>query len=117
MNTYLFRTTTTMKEYNAKKWWIDSHIIREMKINAKNVKEALVKYQEEVNENTCIWISDTAIKTANPMYIDVKGEMEPKQVGYVITGRTEFDDDKNQKWSLQYVDLWVTVITVVDTEF
>lgn len=27
MKTYIFRTTTTMKEYNSKHWWIDGNII------------------------------------------------------------------------------------------
>lgn len=50
--TFIFKTTTTMKEYNARKWWIDSGIVRE-----------------------------------------------------------------NYKWSTQYIDLWVTVLTVIDTIF
>ena len=49
------------------------------------------------------------------MYIDtVDGDV--KQVGFVITGKTEFEND-NHKWSTQYIDLWVNIITVVDTEF
>ena len=30
MNNYIFKTTTTMKEYNNKKWWVDSDIVPEI---------------------------------------------------------------------------------------
>jgi hypothetical protein len=48
------------------------------------------------------------------MYVDTK-EGNVKQVGYVITGQTEFVD--SGRWSKQYIDLLVTIITVIDTEF
>ena len=49
------------------------------------------------------------------MYIDTPdGE---KQIGFVITGKTDFEDRENYKWSAQYIDLWVTVLTVIDTIF
>jgi len=35
MKTYIFRTTTTMKEYNSKRWWIDGNIITEKVIAAE----------------------------------------------------------------------------------
>lgn len=116
MNTYLFRTTATMKEYNNKKWWIDSDVVREIEIEAENVNAALKEYQKEVAEKFYIEISDNAIKNKNPMYIDtITGEV--KQIGYVITGKTEFEDRVNYKWSVQYIDLWVTILTVVDATF
>ena len=37
MNNYIFKTTTTMKEYNNKKWWIDSNIIGEIRVTAENI--------------------------------------------------------------------------------
>lgn len=40
-----------------------------------------------------------------------------KQVGYVITGKAEFDKGDYSGWSTQYIDLWVTILTVVDTVF
>lgn len=70
MNTYLFKTTTTMKEYNNKKWWIDSDVVKEIEIEAENVNTALKEYQKEVTEKFYIEISDNAIKNKNPMYID-----------------------------------------------
>lgn len=35
MTNYIFRTTTTMKPYNSKNWWIDSGIITEKYISAE----------------------------------------------------------------------------------
>lgn len=103
MNNYIFKTTTTMKEYNNKKWWIDSDIVPEIRIKAETLKEALLEYQKKVYENSYIEISKNALKT--------------KQVGYVITGKSDFEDRDNYRWSTQYIDLWVTILTVVDTEF
>ena len=40
-----------------------------------------------------------------------------KQVGYVITGKTEFDKGDYTGCGMQYIDLWVTILTVVDTVF
>lgn len=116
MNKYIFKTTTTMKEYNSKKWWINSDIIPEIQIKAENVKQALKKYREIVMNRYYIEISENALRRKNPMYVDTPtGDV--KQVGYVITGKTEFEDRENYRWSTQYIDLWVNIITVIDTEF
>lgn len=116
MKNYLFKTTATMKEYNNKKWWIDSKIIRDKYINAENITEALEKYKNLVEEKEYIIISNNAIKNKNPMYIDT-ADGKTKQVGYVITAKTEFHDDNNYKWSTQYIDLWIEILTIEDTEF
>ena len=116
MKRYLFKTTTTMKEYNNKKWWIDSNIVRDKYINAENINEAIEKYRQLVEENEYILISDNAIKNKNPMYISTVDGKE-NQVGYVITGKTEFEDRDNYRWSTQYIDLWVSILTINDTEF
>lgn len=116
MNSYIFKTTATMKEYNNKKWWIDPDFIREIHVIAENMNEALEKYREIVSEKFYTEISKSAIKNKSAMYIDTKSG-EQKQVGYVITGKTEFEDDSRGRWSTQYIDLWVTVLTIVDTEF
>ena len=103
---YTFDTTTTMKPYNNKKWWISDDIIRRKTIEAKNLSEALKKYQDKVTNEDYITISDTALKRKNPMFIDtVEGT---QQVGYVITGSTDFDDN-GRGWVKQYIDLWVTI--------
>ena len=103
---YTFDTTTTMKHYNNKKWWISDDIIRRKTIEAKNLSEALKKYQDEVMNKDYITISDTALKRKSPMFVDVPGGS--KQIGYVITGSTDFDNN-GRGWVKQYIDLWVTI--------
>ena len=53
MNTYLFKTTATMKECNNKKWWIDSDVVREIEIEAENVNTALKGIPEGSNRK--VW--------------------------------------------------------------
>lgn len=116
MKKYIFETTATMKEYNNEKWWIDSGIVPRFTIAAANVREALELYREKVAEKCYISISDNAIKCKSAMYIDTPAG-DVQQVGYVITGKTDFEDRDNYKWSSQYIDLWVTILIVTDTEF
>ena len=113
---FIFKTTTTMKEYNNEKWWINSDIIREISVNADSLKQALEEYREIVKDKFYIEISNNAIKNKNTMFIDTP-DGNCKQAGYVITGKTEFEDRDNYKWSTQFIDLWVTVLTVIDTNF
>lgn len=115
MKKYIFKTTATMKPYNSKNWWIDSNIITEKYILAENVNEALEKYRKEVLEKHYISISDNALKRKERMYVDTASG-EARQCGYVITGKTDFQTDYG-KWVEQYIDLWVNILTVVDTEF
>ena len=111
-----FKTTATMKEYNNKKWYIDGGIVSDMRIDADSVENALEIYRERVEEKHCITISKNAIKNKSEMFVDLSGG-GAKQVGYVITGKTEFDRGDYSGYSTQYIDLWVTILTVVDTVF
>ena len=113
---YIFKTTATMKEYNNKKWYIDGGIVSDMCINADSVENALEIYRERVEEKHCIIISKNAIKNKSEMFVDLL-DGSVKQVGYVITGKTEFDRGDYTGYSTQYIDLWVTILTVVDTVF
>lgn len=54
------------------------------------------------------------MKNKKAMYIDTK--TGAKQVGYVITAKAEFETS-NYRWVEQYIDLWVNVVTVTDTDF
>ena len=110
---YLFKTTATMKEYNNKKWWIDSNIIRDITVEADNIDQALQRYRNEVETRFYVTISDNALKTKNPMYTDTAAG-GAKQVGYVITGKTEFECRDLYKWVTQYIDLWVNVYILQD---
>lgn len=116
MSIYRFETTATMKEYNNKKWWIDAEIISDMRINADSVENALEVYRERVEEKHGITISRNAIKNKSEMFVDLP-DGSAKQVGYVITGKTEFDKGDYTGYSTQYIDLWVTILTAVDTVF
>lgn len=113
---YIFKTTTTMKEYNNKNWWIDGDFISDMRITADNVENAIAIYRNRVDEKYCVNISRNAIKNKSDMFVDTP-DGGVKQVGYVITGKTEFDKGDYTGYSTQYIDLWVTIITVVDTVF
>jgi len=114
--TYLFNTTATMKEYNNKKWWIDAGIVRPFTVEAENLKEALEKYREHVKNNNYITISDNALRRKNEMYIDLK-DGTARQTGYVITGKTEFQDEQRGGWSTQYIDLWVTINQLLEPKW
>ena len=111
---YLFNTFATMKTYNHKKWWIDSDIVREITTEADSLPAAIEQYAEIVKSNYYIDISKNALKCKQPMYIDSKTS-KPKQAGYVITGKTDFQDDFG-KWTEQYIDLWVN-ISIVSNPF
>lgn len=115
MKNFIFKTTATMKEYNCRKWWIDGNIVTEKRIAAENMKQALAKFAEMVEEKHYITISKNALANKSPMYIDTAAG-EAKQIGFVITGKTDFQDDFG-RWSGQYINLWVEVLTIADTEF
>ena len=107
MKTYLFETTATMKERDAKKWYIDANVIRKKRINAETLNNALEQYRQDVNENDYVTITLSAMRKKSPMYIDTENG-ESKQVGYVITGKTSFEHN-NGSWIDKYIDLWVTI--------
>ena len=115
MKKYIFKTTTTMKQYNNKKWWIDGGVITEKRIAAENLNEAIVEYVRRVENEHYITISRNAIKNKEPIYIDTKNG-EPKQTGYILTGKSDFQYDSGE-FSAQYIDLWIDIITTVETDF
>lgn len=115
MNKYLLKTSACMKPYNHKKWWIMGDIISQLRIEAKDVNDALKKYKNIVEERFGVTISENALKNKEPMFVDVDGEA--KQNGYVITASTNFEDRSANAYSRQYIELWVEILTVVDTEF
>lgn len=110
MNTYQITTTTTMKEYNRKRFWIDADIIRPVTVKAESVSQALRKYQQIVADKFYITISDNALKTKQPIYTDTPTSYA--QVGYIITGIASIDN--GQRYVEQYVDLWAKIQIVVN---
>lgn len=115
MSKYMFRTTATMKPYNAKNWYIADDIIRTKYITADSLREALEAYAAEVRERDYIEISPRAMRQRSPMYVDTKSGT-PRQVGYVITARTEFQRD-NGTWCAQYIDLWISIDKLAEVDF
>lgn len=49
-------------------------------------------------------------------HIEAETVKDALQVSYVITGKTEFQKDSGE-WVTQYIDLWVEIITTVETIF
>lgn len=113
---YIFKTKTTMKDYNREKWFIDKNSVPEMCINADTVERAVSVYRERVNEHGIVSVSVNAIKNKTEMFVDMP-DGRAKQAGYVITGKAEFDKGDYSGRCTQYIDLWVTILTVVDTVF
>lgn len=103
MKTYEIKTTTTMKPYNTKNWWIASDYIKPITVRASSPKEALKAYCLNIMDNNLIEISKTAMNKAAAMYIDT--ENGAQQVGYVVTASTEFETN-NYNFSKQYIELW-----------
>ena len=101
-----------MKPYNNKNWWIDSGIVRDITVTADNIQEALEKYSEILSEKYDIDISKNALKNKEPMYRDTK-DGEAYQCGYVITAKTDFNNDY-KGWVTQYIELWVAVSIIVN---
>ena len=82
---------------------------------AESLKAALDQFAEMVEEKHYITISRNALSNKSPMFIDGAAG-EPVQVGYVITGKTDFQDDFG-RWSGQYIDLWVEILSVSPVDF
>lgn len=112
---FIFKTSATMKDYNRDKWYIDDGIIREKIIAADSTAEALDKYVKSVESEDYTTITKNAIKNKAAMYIDNESG-DAEQCGYVITASQYFQDDDG-KMSKQYIDLWVSILTVAPTKF
>lgn len=112
---FIFKTSATMKDYNSGKWWIDHGIIGEKIITADSIAEALDKYVKSVERYDYTTITENAIKNKKAMYIDNENG-EAEQCGYIITASQDFQDDDG-KLSKQYINLWITILTVVPTNF
>ena len=115
MKKYIFKTTATMKPYNNKNWWIDGGIIPVKHIEAETVKDALQIFRDIVDEQHYISISDRALKNKNPMYRDTETG-NALQVGYVITGKTEFQKDSGE-WVTQYIDYGLKLLPLWKQSF
>lgn len=116
MATYRFDTTTIMKPYNREKWYIDANMVRPIEVQADSVTEALSLWRNIVQERDYIEISRNAMRTKNPMYQGYK-DGRTEQIGYVITGKTEFDKGDYTGYCSQYIELWVSITIVTIPNF
>lgn len=111
---YLINTNLTMKEYNQSLYWISDYV-KQLIIAADSLTEALKQYADILADKYYIEISNNALKHKSPMYIDTAEGT--KQTGYVITGKTDFENDKTHRSVSQYIDIWAHVQEVRDIEF
>ena len=110
---FQFKTNATMKSYNSAKWWIDPSVVPTLLVEADTVKEALSKWRDIVQDKFYVSISKSAMRNKENMYRD---NPTPTQVGYVITGKYEFETE-NCNYALQFIDLWVEILAVSYPDF
>lgn len=115
MKTYFFTTTTTMKDIDRAKYWIDGDYIKPIRICAKSVNDALKQYTEYTSDKHCTTISSNALRNKQPMFVDRK-DGTIQQVGYIITGKTMFERG-DYTWVDKYIDLWVNIEQIEQINF
>lgn len=109
---YRLDTTATLKERDHGHWWIDKNIVKPVVVTASSITDALKQYRDIVNKQFYVSISDNALKAKRGMYIDLANG-GADQIGYVITGATDFDTG-NGKSVKRYVDLWISIVEEVN---
>lgn len=110
--TFLFKTQLEMKPQDRKRWYIDNYVSN-IQISACNLGDALDGYVSCL-ETVGITVSKNALKNKEPMYKDFK-DGSTRQVGYVLTGKTSFDNDNG--CVDKYIDIWVEILTITPTNF
>lgn len=111
---YFVRTQTTVKERDRGKWWMDNDLICPKAIEADSLPQLLEIYRQEVSD--IVDISDNALKNKNAMYVDLPNG-EYKQVGYVITGKTYFEDRDINYSKERYINVWIHIDELRDVDF
>ena len=105
---YSFKTSTTLKEKDREKWWLDNDLVKTIELDASNLSEALEKYREIVNNTYDVQISKNAIQKKEKMYMDIKPGGPSIQTGYVITGSTWFEREHGC-FVNKFIDLWIEI--------
>lgn len=113
---YSFNTSTTLKDKDREKWWLDYDLVKTIELDASNLSEALKKYREIVNNMYYVHISKNAMQKKEKMFMDIKPEGRSKQVGYVITGSTYFERE-NGVFVKKFIDLWVEIRVIRVTSY
>lgn len=105
---YSFNTSTTVKEKDRGKWWLNDDLVKTIELEASNLCEALEKYRQIVNDRYYVQISKNAVHKKEKMFMEIKPEGRSKQIGYVITGSTCFERE-NGGFINKFIDLWVEI--------
>ena len=113
---YSFNTSTTVKEKDRGKWWLNNDLVRTIELEAISLCEALEKYRQIVNDRTDVRISKNAIHKKQNMFIDRRFGERSKQIGYVITGSTYFERE-NGIFVNKFIDLWVEIRVISYPDF
>ena len=113
---YSFNTSTTVKEKDRGKWWLDNDLVKTIELEAISLCEALEKYRQIVNDRTDVRISKNAIHKKENMYMDIKPGGRSKQIGYVITGSTCFEREDGG-FVNKFIDLWVEIRVITYPSF
>ena len=110
MNKYMFKTSIRPKEYCAGKIWCEDP--RDVIIDAENLEKALILFQDLINRETHITISDNALKHKDNMYYEsTEGDY---QSGYVITASTDIFDENVRKWKKYYLNAWCSIRLLIN---
>ena len=108
---YSFNTSTTLKEKDRGKWWLNNDLVRTIELEAISLCEALEKYRQIVNDRTDVRISKNAIHKKEKMFQEIKPGGPSKQIGYVITGSTSFEREHGG-FVNKFIDLWIEIRVV-----
>ena len=113
---YSFNTSTTVKEKDRGKWWLNNDLVRTIELEAISLCEALEKYRQIVNDRTDVRISKNAMQKKENMFIDRRFGERSKQIGYVITGSTCFERENGDLVN-KFIDLWVEIRVITYPAF
>lgn len=113
---YSFKTSTTLKEKDRGKWWLDYCLVKTIELEASNLYDALDKYRQVVNDMEIVQISKNAIQKREKMFMEIKPGGHSKQIGYVINGSTCFQRDNGDLVN-KFIDLWVEIRVITYPTF
>lgn len=113
MKTYLFKFTIVSKDDT---WSCDGYTNRLMVITADNVKAAVLRFRDYLDDLT-FSVSETAVRKAQKMYRDMDGDAgEPGkkhvQIGYVFNASAQIC--YGTIWRKKYAEVWTEISECVN---
>ena len=107
MKKYLITSNVTTVESD---FWIDASIIPDFCTTAESMEDALKVWFDHVESKACLFISMTARKKREPIFIDTP--TGAVQVGYIFVAPTEVNF--NYKWKRRRVHIWATINEIIN---